>query len=162
MSDIARYRDLVKNLFESIDDDLEDIRAMKQRAKNRKNIENIVKRIQDREANPPKSSRSYTHANLYHEIERSMKDADGDLIYIEVEIEISGHYVPGYKGNSYEPPEPDGFEDITIQNVSILDLNPEGGPLTLTEKVKIEQWFDSEDGQESAIDALFKARHRYY
>lgn len=162
MSDIANHRNLIQKLFESDDDDINDIRSMKKRVRNRKRLNDIVKRIQAREANPPKLERGYIVTNLYHEIERSMKDADGELIYIEVEIEISGHYYKGSRGGRYEPPEPSTFEDLNIISVTIPQLNPEGGPLTLTEKVKIEQWFESEDGRDAAIEALFKERgYRY-
>ena len=107
-----------------------------------------------RERNKGKYDRSRTYAHMLHEIEREKKDADGDPIYIEVDVTISGSYVKGSRGTYYEPGYPEGFEDITMDWAEPVEANPEGGPLTMNEKIDLDVWFDESRTQDYAQEAL--------
>lgn len=109
-----------------------------------------LKREQRRKKFDP--SRSYAH--VFTEIQRQYPDQDGEPIYIEVDCTISGSYVKGYSATRYEPGESDHFEDIYLEWAEPVENNPEGGPLTMQEKVQIDQWFDTNDAQDYAQQEL--------
>jgi hypothetical protein len=153
-----RIGDLI-NIFE---DDLPplpkraEIEAKKAR---HKKVMSLRREWQKREENKNKNkhSRGSTIANIYHEIEREKKDTNGDPIYIEVECRISGNFVRGYAQSHYEPGEPSTFEDVYLEWAEPIEEDPEGGPLTMKEKIAIDDWFDTPKAQEYAIEALFNA-----
>lgn len=110
---------------------------------------------EERERNRGKSSgRGRSHAVMLHEITRQFPDADGNFFEIEVELSISGVYNKGYRGSQYEPAEPAHYDDIYLEWAEPIEQDPEGGPLTMKEKIDIEMWFDSRDGQDYAHEAL--------
>lgn len=156
-----RIGDLIK-IFEDTDDNFPSPPSRREiEAKKAKHKRMMASRQewQRREENKNKSKHSHgsTTANIYHEIEREKKDADGDPIYIEVELRISGNFARGYAQSHYEPGEPSTFEDVYLEWAEPIEKDPEGGPLTIKEKIAIDEWFDTSQAQKYAIQALFDA-----
>ena len=154
----SQPRGIPNNAIIEQEDDMPD---MQRRLAQRREINGLIKHIQQREQSKKRYHSHRTYANMEYELERNVRDGDDDLIYIMVNIEISGEYSKGYKGSRYDPPEPATYNDIAVESLKTQDLNPEGGPLTMSEKIKIEKWVDNEDGQQYAIDALLEASSDY-
>lgn len=148
--------DLIK-IYEDSNDEVPKLPSRTEiEAKKREHQKMMARRKEwdEREKNKGKTRRGQHYATIYHELEREMLDADGDPIYIEVECTISGTYVKGYPQTYYEPGEPSGFEDVYLEWAEPIDPEPEGGPLTMKEKLALDQWFDEPKTQDYAQQAL--------
>lgn len=108
--------------------------------------------VRAKEKNKHSPIRSYAY--IIHEFTRLFNDEHDDPIEIEVELTVSGVWSKGYKGSQYEPGIPAGYDDIYLEWAEPVESNPPGGPLTMNEKLKIEEWFDSIQGQDIAYQAL--------
>jgi len=154
---MAKYRDIVNNIFEQTDVSIPPpplaTEIIKQKVQHRRQRGYLQQwEIRAKEKNKHVPGRSYAY--IIHEFTRSIEDEYGDPIDIEVKLTISGLRSKGYKGSQYEPSIPPGYDDIYLEWVEPVESNPPGGPLTINDRLKIEEWFDSVEGQDEAYQAL--------
>lgn len=148
----------ILKLIEQQDDDLPPLPSRAEIMKRKAEHQRLMAQKKEWDLRDQRQQKGRTHgdtvAHISHELEREKPDADGDPIYIEVECTISGNFVKGQRQTYYEPGYPDSFEDIYLEWAEPVDKNPEGGPLTMKEKLDIEKWFEESSTQDYAQQKL--------
>lgn len=166
--DPAHWRDIINQLLteqQHPDDDEEevDLDSIESDRQKRKDADiwhaNAYKRWGPDYKPPVSHGRQNRYTAEYHfEWEKEVPDTDNpgetEVIYLDLVATVSGTYHKGYKGSYYDPPEPAGFEDIEVDDISFSDREQEKlYPLSYIDKAEIEDYLLSKK-EDHILDAL--------